>query len=1329
MANLKAGTLIGGNLIWSAGNLPVRTADNRIYINDSQIYSEYYKPSPAAIGAVNKAGDTMTGDLTLSKTNPEIWLHGGSNQAHSGKIYIVEGTNKDHGGWIGYNGADNFMQYGYRANGVNAVVFQHAYNSNHVTFMGNVLTSAAQSTAGNAFVRKDYTDSQIATKVALGGSTMTGKLTLNYTSSVKVPVGTTAQRGSGVSGDFRFNSDEKSYEGFDGTEWQPIGSGRVAYTRYTANFTAVKGRGHLVDTTKAGIVATLPSGLSDSDFVVIGDGSGNASKNPFYIAGYNGDRIVVNSDNCMLLFSWVANKWVITNGIGESGAIDTASYVKRAGDTMLGDLKFAPGKKIVLPTADWATGATIEALPAGDGFGSNLVISSGGNTVLGAGESGNNLRNLTSGEHLYLTADGNIDLISGGNTWADRKLFRIDSAGGLYINNGATVARCHFGSSSTYIARSADNLYVAANGTAGKVYIEGKGNPIARVGSTDYTIYHEGFKPSPASLQAPRVIGEWATGTTSTITTEEFIQLLTDKGAFNDRYWIARGSWSYAANKIIGDTGCGNIHLAGCVIEVISASAGNYTIRITTPTTSTGGGVTNGEFIYVNNGSSYTPGWRRQYNTVFKPSTADIGAVAKAGDSMTGALTITNTAADPKLVIHRTGSNTNICMAFKDQANRVVNFGLGADNHLYYGTAADFTGTGAKIYSTQNKPTHTDLGVISGMTNTTPFRNGANDTWQILARVRMPQSASSSKFAILGGTGFNVGQPAQACECEIVIRSGNNNPKGLTAVLYTKGATSPIVQNVAWKLVSGDDYDIYVQTRAYANVGIRADWTGSGSSLVSWGSDTPSATKPAGVADATVVESLMSTGGSFSGDLISTGRDRGIFGTYDSTKTDQIWSMGTTYRNASDGSNFGNLYGLAYKHTNNASGGTMAGGHQMVWCESGVPRSALGQNVWTSGYVSARVAGNAFHTIGGFIRSNTDRVMSLDGHVYSFVTSPSDAHLCQNAYWDGSTWKKYDVSQKSAYLVVRDGEFRIQASNATSVDPLELLPLRVSFDGNLETLNSITAKGHTIQFHNDHTNQHIWFKNSAGQERGLIYHESTSNSLCLRAASGPRVLINPAGTVILETTQAANGIEVLGQRTGEGAAAIMGATNGGGWDAWRSLSTVIGVSCPNSSSNAHSIWKATQWNRAHLAAMSVHSPSDNSVVVAMSVGVNGYNHFTYNSQGQGFAQGGWHTGSDARFKEQIKPLAAQRTSWLDKVCALNASSFKYKTNENHSIGFIAQDVQSVIPEAISVQIDTTKPEDERAETERLFIDPMAIIAAQNEAIKELVARIEALERK
>ncbi len=82
-------------------------------------------------------------------------------------------------------------------------------------------------------------------------------------------------------------------------------------------------------------------------------------------------------------------------------------------------------------------------------------------------------------------------------------------------------------------------------------------------------------------------------------------------------------------------------------------------------------------------------------------------------------------------------------------------------------------------------------------------------------------------------------------------------------------------------------------------------------------------------------------------------RDKGVFGDYDSNKINHVWSMGVAYRVAADGANFGTLYGMAYKHTNNTTGGSMAGGHQIVFCNAGTPGTAIGfaGGIWTSGSI------------------------------------------------------------------------------------------------------------------------------------------------------------------------------------------------------------------------------------------------------------------------------------------------------------------------------------------------------------------------------------------
>ncbi|MDD8655390.1 phage tail protein [Escherichia coli] len=110
-------------------------------------------------------------------------------------------------------------------------------------------------------------------------------------------------------------------------------------------------------------------------------------------------------------------------------------------------------------------------------------------------------------------------------------------------------------------------------------------------------------------------------------TTAQFIDWLDTQGAFNHPYWMVKGSWSYASNKIITDTGCGNIQLAGSVVEVMG-TRNAMTIRVTTPTTVTNG-TAKAQFTYINHGDAYTPGWRRDWN--------------RGGDAMTGKLILLQT--------------------------------------------------------------------------------------------------------------------------------------------------------------------------------------------------------------------------------------------------------------------------------------------------------------------------------------------------------------------------------------------------------------------------------------------------------------------------------------------------------------------------------------------------------------------------------------------------------------------------------------------------------------------------------------------------------------
>lgn len=275
-----------------------------------------------------------------------------------------------------------------------------------------------------------------------------------------------------------------------------------------------------------------------------------------------------------------------------------------------------------------------------------------------------------------------------------------------------------------------------------------------------------------------------------TWTTAQLVAWLKSKGALAQPYWMMKASWSYGANRVIRDTGCGTIHLAGCVIEVFGHN-GAYNIRITTPTTATSGGTTNATFIYTNHGSGYAPSWRRDYNTRLKPTAADVGALTK---------------------------------------RQADGYYLGKSAKASRAAVADKT----KV-------------------NTSSSRSFYSVTWH----------SGDTFFTAASGGGMS-------------YRPND----GFSKIKHGYLAGTYLTHDTSGKLKARD----------------------------------------------------------------TNKRTAGLYGIYDSHRIGHIWSMGEAYKIHDRGANFGNLYGLAYKHTNNGTGGTMAGGHQAVWCENGQPRAALGSN-------------------------------------------------------------------------------------------------------------------------------------------------------------------------------------------------------------------------------------------------------------------------------------------------------------------------------------------------------------------------------------------------
>lgn len=1181
MANLKAGTLIGGNLIWDAGNLPLRTTNNDLYIRTARVYTTEYKPTYADVGAVNKAGDTMTGNLAITHGNDaSIWINAGTNK--DTQLYFTE-DGKNHGAYIRYAGAEseNKTYFGTRQSGVEKH-FMEIPRFGGVNFPITPTASSAPTSAGH-LTRKDYVDQQVSTKVALGGSTMSGKLTLNYTSSVRVPVGNSSQRGDSARGDFRFNTDEISFEGHDGNEWQPIGSGRVAFTIHTANFTAVRGKGHLVDTRNSGIVVTLPSGVRNSDFVVIGDGSKNASKNPFWVAGFNGDRLLVDRDNCILRFGYFGNKWIIEDGVGETGAIDKGEYVARAGSTMTGDL-YLTKKKVSISDAVGPS-AQFEAV---DGNTKGIFRTSVGDAILGT---------------------------MVGTDWQG---------------------------------------YIKVGPKSGFTY-----TPTG----TEYKVFHQGFKPTAADVNATRA---------DAYVGEGMRQLGGLESKVGDDYL-------YRYYKICELTDSRSLDTTFDIIvsadKNYAGSTGRYYVNVSRYS---GSGDVQGSFHVTINRKHGGPD---MIELAVKKETGKTTLWARA-KRMWGnmAVQVINRAEDggkPTWVADGTFVLSNDPILNGTVKMNCGNIYSGDDNAVIYTQNEFFSrvfDSGSRVYCPANKPTADDVGAAPagyGLGGSAPkFHN----------RSGFFANASSGEAGYPGnGAGFQ----------------STYNTNRRAQIYMTTG---------------GDVYSRFSLSEGVVD------------SSTAWAVHYTTLNKPTPAVLGAV--SLTADNG-MSGILRIKNIADNTIPAADEVKYDgygMIGNRGTVYlTNASTASNSQVQICIGGRHADNAK--------FMVYSDkvnTNVDLQERGKRVYSENNKPSAATIGALPLAGGTISGDLKV-----GSGKFYIDSVQLVGLNSNELRIGDTTRERFIRLEGKDFVVRpaagvDHRIYHQGFKPTAAD-VGALP--VDSAGYVTT--AIETRAERVSMVSDNAAQHFWFKNSVGNERALIWHDSNNNLLQMRVGGASR-------WVSVDVNGAFSSHNIAGEQgcfwartapSGAGGGIIRGDAQAGSWTGWRDRSSAVQLDCANVDAGAVNVWKATKWAAWHVAAMDVHVPGNIAEAqVSMHIGQNN-NQFAFKANGQGFASAGWHTGSDSRFKENIKPISSARTSWLDKVCSLNASSFKYKISDKQSIGFIAQDVQKAIPEAISVQIDTTIPEAEREGTERLFIDPMAIIAAQNEAIKELRARLEALENK
>jgi hypothetical protein len=109
--------------------------------------------------------------------------------------------------------------------------------------------------------------------VVTGSGTFGDDVAINSTGSLKLPVGTTAQRPTATTGKVRYNTTTASYEGYDGSGWAPLGGGATGAggdtvfnlnsPTVTTSYSFPAGKNAMsvgAITINSGVTVTVPSG-------------------------------------------------------------------------------------------------------------------------------------------------------------------------------------------------------------------------------------------------------------------------------------------------------------------------------------------------------------------------------------------------------------------------------------------------------------------------------------------------------------------------------------------------------------------------------------------------------------------------------------------------------------------------------------------------------------------------------------------------------------------------------------------------------------------------------------------------------------------------------------------------------------------------------------------------------------------------------------------------------------------------------------------------------------------------------------------------------------
>lgn len=701
----------------------------------------------------------------------------------------------------------------------------------------------------------------------------------------------------------------------------------------------------------------------------------------------------------------------------------------------------------------------------------------------------------------------------------------------------------------------------------------------------------------------------------------------------------------------------------------------------------------------------------------------------------------------------QTGMILNVPHAWGKAHGRGFEFQYGsAGNQVRtYGYGADGIKTFShRMYHEGDKPTPAELNVYSKEEVDRLFQKsihlGHAAGWYKIASVNLPQIGTTAFIRLYGGNGFNAGTVAQTNVYELVFRSSNANPHGLTFTVYQ--SLDAFDNEFCAVHTDADNFDIYAKYFDYSAY-VMAEYGAAGATISIHDYPERFEAKPEGtVYDALRVNmfnSIQNKGtlkfnanGQATYDIahMSDVATEGLnhLRQFRSSASSMIWgeTIHNNYYRLSTGGSLESQEMLIVAQ-GNGRGGLFVGGR--FTADAGndafkinyVPASESAMlQIWERGtsnlnayfgYGSAnttelrmynRIGDIKLTTKDGRGLVNVEGGLSVSGNeIVMYATDPNNNSSSPIRI---QNWGNAAVDRPVVFEIKDNTGYHFFSQRANNGN--------ISFQmaGQLTVNNNLDVYGaNGINIRSD-ANRHIWFQDNAGAEKVVIYAENDGG---FKIRTTAQQYSTRFGDGMLHTT----GSPTVGTDRG----LLRGHVGGGAWDAWRDRAAGILIDCPDSQNQAYSVWKATHWGAYHIAAMGVHA-GGGSPSVGMHVGAAA---FWWDAAGTFNASGNINCNdvyirSDSRLKINVENYEENATDKVNKLTVKTydkVKSLKDREVVGHEIGIIAQDLKEILPEAVTLT-NIGSPE----EVEEVYtISNSAVNALLIKAVQEMSKRIEYLE--